>query len=454
MNEQMQSIAASLDTFFENNADARREQIDAEPGFILYYIWTITDPDFIDQQLKMPFFRYSREEYELHLRSISQAGDKPEDLPGKLCKGCAVILYGDQVYTVAKSVAYRTRSVDTPQVEASIVGPLEAFVESMAVNLNLIRKHYQSPNLRIVKFEVGTLSHITGYMLYDSELADQAFVKRELQQIDNLNAKNAQAVSKVQQYLPKKRPLLFPRTVVTERPDRVSEALSKGKSAYLIETTPFASLAPINFHDFMASMDDSYMLPVYSYFLIALRYFALFATVVLPGAYVAFTAFNPEVFRVQLALSIAGSRAGLPYPAFLEVAFMMIMTELLVEASLRVPKTIGPAATTVGGLILGEAASQANLVSDIMIIVVASVAIANFVIPINTMSLTVRVLKYVLLFLGTIAGFFGLTVGIVLLVSYLFTMHDGKYSLVQSYTAPVKFNTGRAPKSPAGGGQA
>ncbi|MBW7453723.1 spore germination protein [Paenibacillus sepulcri] len=453
MNEQIQLIASSLDTFVENNADARKEQITGEPEFILYYISTITDSAFIDDQLKAPFFRYSGIQFEQHINSISQTIGKTDDLPAVLCKGSAVILYNNQVYTIEKALKYKTRNVDTPQVEASIVGPLEAFVESMAVNMNLIRKHYQSPTLRIVKFEIGTISRITGYMLYDSELADQAFVDRELAQIKNQNARNAQAVSKVQQYLPKKRPLLFPRSVVTERPDRVSEALSKGKSAYLIETTPFASLAPINFHDFMASMDDSYMLPVYSYFLIALRYFALFATVILPGAYVAFTAFNPEVFRVQLALSIAGSRAGLPYPAFLEVGFMMIMTELLVEASLRVPKTIGPAATTVGGLILGEAASQANLVSDIMIIVVAAVAIANFVIPINTMSLTVRVLKYVLLFLGTIAGFFGLTIGIVLLISYLFTMHDAKYSMVQSYTAPVKFNTQRSPKRSAGGRQ-
>ncbi|RED65642.1 spore germination protein [Cohnella lupini] len=440
MNEQIHKVNGMLETFLENNADARKEQVDGEQGFNLYYIMSVTERKVIYQQITDPYFRYSKTQFGQHIQSIGEECP-PDQLLLRLCKGQTVLIYDDRVYTIKKSLKYATRSVSTPQVEASIVGPLEAFVESMAINLNLIRKHYQNPDLRVVKFEVGTTSHVSGYLLYDNELADKTFVDNELAQIKKLTIPNAQAVSKVQQHLPKRRSLLFPRSVVTERPDRTSQALSKGKCVYLIETSPFASIAPISFHDFMASMDDSYMLPVYSYFLLVLRYFALLATVILPGAYVAFTAFNPEVFRVQLALSIAGSRAGLPYPAFLEVTFMLVMMELLVEASLRVPKTIGPAATTVGGLILGEAASQANLVSDIMIIVVSAVAIANFVIPINPMSQTVRVLKYLLLFMGTVAGFFGLTIGFVLLVGYVFTLHNSNYSLVQSFKASVSLST-------------
>ncbi|NHN33730.1 spore germination protein [Paenibacillus agricola] len=441
MNDQIQIISSALDSFIENNADARKEQISAESEFTLYYISTITDALFIDEQLIDPFFRYSKTQFEQYINSIGQPGNNPDQLLLKLCKGNAVLLYNDHIYTIEKTAKYENRSVNTPQVEASIIGPLEAFVENLSINLNLIRKHYHSPTLRIVKFEIGEKSHTTGYMLYDSELADQEFVNNELSHIQNLHIPIVQDVSRLQQYLSIKRPLLFPRSMVTERPDRVSTALSRGKIAYLIETTPFVSLSPINFHDFMSSVDDSYGLPIYSHFMIILRYLALSITILLPGAYVAFTAYNPEVFRVQLALSIAGSRAGLPYPAFLEVTFMLIMMELLVEASLRVPKTIGPTVTTVGGLILGQAASQANLVSDIMIIMVSAVAIANFVIPISTMSLTVRVLKYILLFMGTIAGFYGLTIGIILLISYLFTLHNSTYSMVQSFTGPIPFNT-------------
>jgi hypothetical protein len=435
MNDSIQSISSALDSFIENNADARKEQISSESEFTLYYISSITDALFIDEKLKDPFFRYSKPQFDQYINSIGQTGNNLDQLLLKLCKGNAVLLYNDLIYTIEKAARYENRSVNTPQVEASVVGPLEAFVENISINMNLIRKHYHSPTLRIVKFEIGEHSRITGYMVYDSELADSEFVNNELSKIQNLHIPNVQAVSRVQQYLSKNRPLLFPRSVVTERPDRVSAALSKGKTAFLLENTPFASLSPINFHDFMASVDDNYTVPISSFFVITLRYIALFITSVLPGAYVAFTAYNPEVFRVQLTLSIAGSRAGLPLPAFLEVAFMLIMMELLMEASLRAPKAVGPTATTVGGLILGQAASSANLVSDIMIIMVSAVAIANFVIPINTMSMTVRVLKYLMLFMGTIAGFYGLTMGIALLTSYLFTLHNSKYSMGQSFTA-------------------
>jgi hypothetical protein len=450
MNDQIQSITTALDSFIQNNADARKEQISSEPEFTLYYITSITDPLFIEEKLKVPFFIYSKTQFEQHINSIGQTENNSEQLLLKLCKGNAVLIYNDHIYTIEKASRYESRSVNTPQVEGSVIGPLEAFVENISINLNLIRKHYHSPTLRIVKFEIGENSHLTGYMVYDEELADKEFVNNELTKIQNLHVPNVQAVSILQQYISKNRPLLFPRSVVTERPDRVSSSLTKGKTAYLIETTPFASISPVNFHDFMASVDDAYLVPISSYFLSALRYFALIITVVLPATYVALTAYNPEVFRVQLALSIAGSRAGLPLPAFLEVGFMLLMMELLAEASLRVPKAIGPASTTVGGLILGQAASQANMVSDIMIILVSAVAIANFVIPINTMSLTVRVLKYILLFMATIAGLYGLTVGCILLISYLFTLHNSTYSMVQSFTAPISFQI----KKPTRGRQA
>jgi hypothetical protein len=439
MNDQIQLISSALNTFIANNADARKEQISSDSEFTLYYISTITDPLFIEGKIKGPFFSYSKTQFEQHLNSIGQTESNSEQLLLNLCKGNAVLLYYDHIYTIEKAAKYENRAVTTPQVEGSVIGPLEAFVENISTNLNLIRKHYHSPTLRIVKFEIGENSHLTGYFLYDSELADQEFVNNELSKIQKLHVPTAQAVSIIQQYIAKNRPLLFPRSLVTERPDRVSTALTRGKTAYLLETTPFVSIAPVNFHDFMASVDDAYSVPITSYFLVMLRYFALFVTIVLPGAYVAFTAYNPEVFRVQLALSIAGSRAGLPLPAFLEVAFMLVMMELLAEASLRVPKAIGPASTTVGGLILGQAASQANMASDIMIILVSAVAIANFVIPINTMSFTVRVLKYIMLFMGTIAGLYGLTLGGILLISYLFTLHNSTYSMVQSFTGPIKF---------------
>jgi len=187
----------------------------------------------------------------------------------------------------------------------------------------------------------------------------------------------------------------------------------------LISGTPFAVVLPTVMKDFMASMEDIYQTFWVTKFLQMLRYIGFFTSLILPGLYVAVTSYNPELFRVQLAISIAGSRTGVPYPSFIEVTIMLIMMEMLTEASIRLPKAIGPTATTVGGLILGQAATEAGLVSNIMIIIVSTVAISNFVVPINAFSFTLRIMKYIVLAFATIFGLVGVVVGFMILVAYM-----------------------------------
>jgi spore germination protein len=217
--------------------------------------------------------------------------------------------------------------------------------------------------------------------------------------------------------------------MITERPDRAAINLSQGKVVIIIDGTPFALIGPAVFYDFFSGVDDLYQSFFISRFLVFLRYMGLFISLTVPALYVSIASFNPEIFRVQLTISIAGSRAAVPYPSFLEVFFMLGTMELITEASLRLPKAIGQTATTVGGLILGQAAQQAGLVSAIMIIVVASVAIANFVIPVNAMSFSIRVSKYILVAFASIFGIIGLIAALVGLIIYL----CGLRSLGQPY---------------------
>lgn len=212
---------------------------------------------------------------------------------------------------------------------------------------------------------------------------------------------------------------LVPLMLVTERPDRIAVNLAAGKIILLVSGSPFAVILPTVMKDFMSSMADIYQTYWVGRFLQLLRYIGFTTSLVLPGLYVAVTSYNPELFRVQLALSIAGSRQGVPYPSFIEVLIMLFMMEMLTEASIRLPKAIGPTATTVGGLILGQAATEAGLVSNIMIIIVSSVAISNFVVPINAFSFTLRIMKYFVLAMGTIFGLVGVVIGFFMLVAYM-----------------------------------
>ncbi|MBA3921811.1 MAG: spore germination protein [Nostocaceae cyanobacterium] len=212
---------------------------------------------------------------------------------------------------------------------------------------------------------------------------------------------------------------LFPIMMLTERPDRVVLNLTQGKIVLLVQGNGFALIAPAVFYDFISSMDDLFQTFWISAFIIINRYVSIFLTVLLPAIYISTVSFNPELFRVQLTLSIAGSREGVPYPSFIEVMIMMFLIEALIEASIRLPKYISAAATTVGGLILGQAAQQAGLVSSIMIIVTSTLAIANFVVPINAMSFALRVLKYPFIVLSTFFGIVGIAVGLFCLIIYL-----------------------------------
>lgn len=192
-------------------------------------------------------------------------------------------------------------------------------------------------------------------------------------------------------------------------------------------------------------MDEPTQLPLVGYFLKFLRYFGLFITIALPAFYVGATSYNPELFRVQLALMVAGSRAAVPYASYLEIIFMLIMMEFLIEASIRLPKSVGSTATTVGGLILGQAATEAGLVGNIMIIIVAAVAISNFVIPINAMSFAVRVVKYPLIVLAAFFGLIGIVVGLVWLVFYLSNLRSFGQPYLKLYDPGIikKHRTGR-----------
>ncbi|GAE06703.1 spore germination protein GerKA [Paenibacillus sp. JCM 10914] len=212
--------------------------------------------------------------------------------------------------------------------------------------------------------------------------------------------------------------------MLTERPDRTVMNISQGKIAVLVDSTGYAILLPAIFNDFFTAMDDKIQLPPIGWFLKGVRYIALFVTVLMPSFYVAFTSYNPEILKLQITLLVAGSRATVPYPSFFEVLFMLLAMEFLTEASVRLPKAIGQTATTVGGLILGTAATEAGLVSNVMIILVAAVAITNFVIPINMMSSGIRVTKYLFIVLSILFGLVGIVLGMIAMILYLTSLRS------------------------------
>ncbi|NMO94496.1 spore germination protein [Paenibacillus lemnae] len=393
---------------------------------VLIYLKTMTDPITVQEQLVNRFYELNDlDQYHNFVSSfpsVKEAKDQDE-LLGSLLKGQVIVCIGDQMY-MFDALLVQGATVSDAKTENVIQGPTDSFTESLDTNMNMIRRRYQSANLKAEYMAIGKLSQTRIAILYDDLRVDKAVLKELKERLDNLEADVIQSASEIERFTMTPKWRLFPTMMLSERPDRTVLNLSQGKVVVVIDTTGYVILLPAIFNDFFTAMDDQIQLPPIGWFLKAVRYIGLVATLLLPALYVAFTSYNPEILKMQIALLIAGSRATVPYPSFVEVIFMLLAMEFLTEASVRLPKAIGPTATTVGGLILGTAATDAGLVSNIMIILVAAVAITNFVIPMSMMSFGIRLAKYGFIMLATFFGLVGIVLGIISMILYLASLRS------------------------------
>src|SRR5699024_10235569 len=211
----------------------------------------------------------------------------------------------------------------------------------------------------------------------------------------------------------------FPQMINTERPDKVINAIMQGKVGILIDGSPFALIAPINFSNVMQSLEDYYERWTIGSLLRLLRYLGAFISIFLPALYIALISLQPGMLPSQLVFSIAGTREGVPFPPIVEALLMVVTMELLQEAGARLPQTIGQTIGIVGGLVIGEAAVQAGIVSPIMVIVIALTAIATFVIPSYSMAISFRIVRFAFMFAAGIFVMYGFIL-IYIMINILF----------------------------------
>ncbi|MBP1154182.1 MULTISPECIES: spore germination protein [unclassified Paenibacillus] len=406
----------------ETSQDLKSERL--QNGYLeidLIYFSSLCNPSILKKSISDPFQECTTvEEFRNVLRSTLSCNtlNPSEKLLTKMLGGFVGVFFLEEVYVLYANKPTSEQPLEA-KAESTLQGPQTALSENIDTNIKIIRERYPSPALIAEGTTVGKLSQTKLSILYDDQFVNKTVLEKLKKNIDQIQADIVQALGQLEALFTEQKYRLFPITILTERPDRIVLGLAQGKIVILMQGTPFAIIAPAVFFDFMTAMDDLYQTFWVSRAMVALRYVALFLTITLPAAYIAIVSYNPEIFRVQFSLSIAGSRAAVPYPSYVEVTIMLFMIEALIEASIRLPRYIGSTATTVGGLILGQAAQQAGIVSSIMIIITSVVAIANFVIPINAMSFAFRVVKYPLIMMATFFGMYGLVSGLFCFLMYL-----------------------------------
>lgn len=338
-----------------------------------------------------------------------------------ICGGAAILcLEGTSAGLILDISDTQHRNVASPVTENVLQGPLYAFNEDLQTNFALIRQRIRSAKLKIWETKIGTASRTRTAICYYEGAVDIECLANVQAMLKNIVVDGLQDTGQLLRLLvAKKKMRLFPLAVSSERPDRAVAELLKGKLILLVDGSPFALILPAVYTDFWHSPEDLYVNVYVSYFLNALRFLAMFINLFLPAFYVALTSVNIDVNRLEISLAAAASREGVPYPVFIETFLMLIVIDFITEAGIRLPKTISSTVTMVGGVVLGQAIIQANIVSNLLVIIVAATAITNFIVIDYQMGLVQRVLKYFIAAGATIAGLLGIVFCFTCLVFYL-----------------------------------
>lgn len=304
------------------------------------------------------------------------------------------------------------RSISSPTNEVVIRGSQEAFIEVLRTNTSLLRRIVNNQNLIIEETNVGKITQTRVAICYIKNITNSDLIAEVKYRVNNLDIDSLTCACQLENFIQDQPNISFPQVMVTERADKAASNLLEGRIVIFVNGSPFALIVPGILMDFLSSPEDFNLKLPFVVLLRFIRVLAFLITILLPGLYIAITSFHEELIPTELLFAIAASREKVPFPIIIELLMMELAFELIREAGLRVPTPIGPTIGIVGALILGEAAVSANLVSPVLIIIVAITAICSFAVPDYSLSFTLRVNRFLYIFLGYIGGFIAIALGI------------------------------------------
>jgi hypothetical protein len=357
---------------------------------------------------------------ELFINLSDQLDVDTEQLRKAVLNGKLVIVSGNSKHNAIVDPVSRnlTRSIGEPQSESPLQGSVDAFVEDININIGLIRKRLNSERLCHCSYEVGTLGSSKLSMLYVKGRASDALIKEINQQIKQIDT-DIETVDDLNRHFGKRRFSLVSHVFQTELPNQATHSLKKNRIVFFLDNYPFALVFPHLLWDMFSVASDRNFPSIVAYALRTLRGIGAVVNVLLPALYVSIISINPEVLKIDLALFVSESRQGIPFPALLETIIMVVLVDLTLEAIVRLPKSVGPTITMVGGIILGQAMVEAKLVSTLLVIVITAIVISGSVVSGIQNSLYIRLLRYPILILASIYGILGVFTGFLFTIIYL-----------------------------------
>ncbi|ASS64822.1 MULTISPECIES: spore germination protein [unclassified Paenibacillus] len=370
------------------------------------------------------------------LMMISDESDAGQNIFEMLFSGAVLIVLpeGDRIY--ASFIGNITeRQPDESVMEVSLKGPRDGFVESINVNVSLVRRRLKTPDLQCEIMTIGSRSGTEVAFMYMASLADEEMVaeaKRRLREIAE-NVVSIDSSTQIESLMSDKRFTLFPLVTYTGRPDYAASSLLSGRFIVIVNGNPAVIMGPTDLAFLIKSPEDLHMPYFYVSLERMLRFVGLFFSIFLPGFWIALCSFNTDQIPFNLLATISTSRNGLPVSTTMEMFLMLLMFELFREAGVRLPRAVGQTVSVVGGLIVGNAAIDAGLTSPTMLVIAAVTAVSTFVLVNQTLNGTVTVLRLLVLVMVSFMGMLGFFLSMFAIVIHLCSLE----SFGRPYMAPL-----------------
>ena len=364
---------------------------------------------------------YTKDFYSLIFNSVSGTNlkevSKLTDAIDYIFKGFCLILV-DNKFIAVEMRASIDRGVPTTDSEVSIVGPKDAFNENFNTNLGLIRRRLRTNELFVKTMFLGKNSNTKVGICYMNNIASNDLVKQISNKLNSINMDGIIDSGYIREKLIKKESV-FPVINITERPDTASQALLEGKVIIIVDNSPYVMIIPTFFIDLLHTPDDYYQKPINTTFIRIIRLISFIIAIFLPAYYISVTTHNTSSIPISLLTNFASQRLSVPFPAFIEALIMIISFEILRESDARIPSKMGTSVSILGGLVIGDAAVNAGIISPIMIIVIAISAISGLIFSNNALTSAVRYYRIILLIISTFFGIYGIFIGLIFLITKL-----------------------------------
>ena len=437
--DNVNKIITRISNEFKNNPDLiiNNYKLNILNTIYIIYLETISSSDKVNNYILKNITNNIKHINKKNIKSFIAGPNlitinNPDLIEFYLTNGYTLVILDNLIYAI-ETKADISRSVSECTVETSINGPKDAFTENIQTNIGLIKRRIKSNTLKTINTYVGRKTKTCASILYFEDITDNNLVNTIKNKLNNIDIDGIVDSSTIGFLIDNEKKSVYPTIMQTERPDVVVKSILDGKIAILLDTSPYALLAPAFFSDFINPQIDSYNKSQNINFIKILRFLAFIISMITPALYIALMNYNQETIPTDLLINFVIQKEGVPFPTIIETIIMLLVCEILRESDLRFPSNYGAAISILGAIVLGEASVSAGIASPITIIVIAITFISSLTFTNIELNNALRFFRFIFILFAGFLGIYGLTLAFIFFLIYTTTTN----SFNKPYFAPI-----------------